>query len=110
VAYSRISALTSTQTSMFGQLALFGRDFVHQELQGLPKPLLSDKDDGMRGVLDGECRGSHAESVLQPSSLAIFCGRTIELSVPKKNRFLKLERKDQLSRYSITRKDFAGKS
>jgi hypothetical protein len=26
----------------------------------------------MRGVLDGECRGSHAESVLQPSSLAIF--------------------------------------
>ena len=71
----------------------------------MPKPLLSDKDGGMRGVLDEEYRGSHAESVLQPSSLAIFCGRTIELSVAKKNRFLRLGRKDQLNNW----KRFVGK-
>jgi hypothetical protein len=76
-------------------LANFEENFVHQELQGLPKPLLSDKDGGMRGALDGERRDIHAESVLQPSSLAIF---------------VEEQRKDQLNRYLTIRKDFVGKS
>lgn len=76
----------------------------------MPKPLPSDKDGGMKDALDGEYRGSHAGSVLQPSSPTIFVEEQIGLSVAKKNGFLKLERNDRLNRHSITRKILRGRA